>query len=68
MPVYTLKGIETEASIARLERKGAQYDYLQIAGESRRVCRLWRTGVAIAPYGPEFELSRRNPETTQIVA
>jgi hypothetical protein len=48
VPVYTLKGIETETIIARLERNGAQYDYPQIAGEGRRVCRLWRTGLAIA--------------------
>jgi hypothetical protein len=66
VPAYTLKGIETEAGFARLERNGAQYDYPQIAGEGRRVCQLWRTGLAIAPYGPPFEFSRQNPETTNL--
>jgi hypothetical protein len=41
MPAYTLKGIETEASIATLERKGTHYDYLEIAEEGGRVCRLY---------------------------
>ena len=42
MPTYTLKGIETEASIATLERIGTNYDYLEIAEEGGRVYRLYR--------------------------